>query len=130
MLIDNDFLGKGWGFPLGPGLTGSLKWSGGADDIRQSIEIILGTAPGERVMRPTFGCRLHELVLGANSISNRGLAQQYVQEALTMWEPRIEVQQVEVTANPNLRNGMLVSVGYMVRETNRSDNVVYPFYLK
>ena len=130
MLINNDFLGNGWSFPVVPGVTGRFQWSSGAADIHESIGIILSTAHGERVMVPTFGCRLCELVFAADNATTLGLAEHYAKQALAAWEPRIDVQQVEAMADPDARNRMLVSVDYVVRETNRPGNFVYPFYLK
>lgn len=128
MLINDDFLGRGWRFPIAPGLDGRLQWSSGIDDIHQSIDIILGTTPGERVMVPTFGCQLRELVFDLADGTTLGRAQRYVEEALAKWEPRIKVQDVVPGIPPGSPNVMLVSIDYVVQTTNRSDNHVYPFY--
>lgn len=129
MLRNRDFLGQGWAFPLATN-AGQVQWSGGNDDIRQAIVIILQTMPGERVMVPTFGCRLGELQFAADNAATRGLAKLYTQQALDLWEPRIDVQRITASIDADNRSRLLVSIDFVVRETNRPDNLVYPFYLK
>ncbi|GLU34891.1 GPW/gp25 family protein [Trinickia caryophylli] len=130
MLVDNDFLGRGWSFPIGLSTSGRLRWSTGEEKIRQSILIILRTVPGERVLMPTFGCRLGELVFAPDSNATRALAQAYVNEALRLWEPRIEPPAVTVDVDPKAPNVLQIAIDYVVRTTNRAGNLVYPFYLK
>ncbi len=144
MLINNDFLGRGFAFPLEPkagvgDVRPRLSWAHGRDDIAQSIRIILCTAPGERVLKPTFGCRLNELVFAEANAATRALAERYVRQALELWEPRIDVDSVMVTlgiapsatlsaAFAGDRNtSMLVRVDYIVRDLNSPDNIVFPF---
>lgn len=129
VLRNSDFLGQGWAFPLGVD-SGKVQWSADVDDIRQSILIVLQTMPGERVMVPTFGCRLGELLFEAHSVGTSGMAELYTQQALAAWEPRIDVTAVTATADSNEPNCLLISIDYVVRETNRPENLVYPFYLK
>ena len=125
-----DFLGRGWPFPikLVPGrLRGFL---GGEEKIRQSIWIILSTAPGERQMLPEFGCGIHDLVFEPNTAALRGLIQSKVDEALSRWEPRIDVLGVRVeTPTPDERNRLLIRIDYRVRANNAFFNLVYPFFL-
>jgi phage baseplate assembly protein W len=97
-------------------------------DIEESIRIVLGTAKGERRMRPTFGSSLHELVFAPNNASTATLASHYVREALGQWEPRIEVTEVGVTTDPLDPACLLIDVRYRIRETNDERNLVYPFY--
>lgn len=144
MLINSDFLGRGFGFPLEPqaGVSGGwprLSWAHGRDDIAQSIRIILCTALGERVLKPTFGCRLNELVFAEANAATRALAERYVRQALELWEPRIDVDSVTVTLGmpPSATlsapvygdqdTTMLVKVEYVVRDLNSPDNIVFPF---
>lgn len=132
MLIDNDFLGRGFGFPLEPTADvhaswAHLSWARGRDDISESIRIILCTAPGERVLKPTFGCRLHELVFAEGNAATRALAERYVRQALEQWEPRIDVDTVMVTIDGDENASMLVNVEYVVRKSNSPDNIVFPF---
>lgn len=127
--MDKDLIGQGWSFPVKPDMSGALKFAGGEDKIRQSIWIILGTAPGERQMRPTFGCGIHDLVFQANTAAFRGVVQQKVQESLTKWEPRIDVIDVRVEVPPEGRNYLLIRIDYRIRTTNALYNLVYPFFL-
>jgi phage baseplate assembly protein W len=100
------------------------------DSVRQAIRIILGTAKGERVMRPDFGCGIHDLVFAVNDSATRGLAEYEVREALLRWEPRIEVLQVKASASGMQGEQLLISVDYRVRATDNRFNLVYPFYLE
>ena len=99
------------------------------ESVRQSILIILRTVKGERVMRPDFGCDLHELVFAVNDRSTRAAAAYEVREALKRWEPRIELMTVEADAAGPRGEVLLVSVEYRVRSTDNRFNLVYPFYL-
>jgi phage baseplate assembly protein W len=135
MLINSDFLGQGFAYPLCPSAKRSLPWQplswvGGDDDIKQSVWIILSTTPGERMMNPTFGCRLKELVFAAANFGTCAQAEQYVRQALDTWEPRIDVTSVSATVDTQQREQITVNVDYMVRETNTPNNVVFPFSLR
>jgi phage baseplate assembly protein W len=125
----DDFLGRGWAFPVRV-QGSSVLFAADDEDIRQAILLILQTAPGERVMLPTFGCRINELVFAAGNASSLSLAQLYVREALEQWEPRIQVAGVAASIDAAQPDCMLISVDYVVRDRNRPDNLVYPFYLK
>ncbi len=124
-----DFLGKGWKFPVSV-KDGKIVSSEGEDSIRESILIILGTAKGERVMRPDFGCGINELVFAPNNTSTATLIQFYIREALQKYEPRIEVLDVSATPDDDEKNKLNINIGYMVKSTNTRDNLVYPFYLE
>jgi phage baseplate assembly protein W len=124
-----NFLGSGWPFPIRATPAGQVALVAGDEKIRQSIWLILSTAPGERRMRPEFGCGIHDLVFESNTASLRGLVQQRVQVALTTWEPRIDVLTVRVEAPPEARNELRIRVDYRVRATNSVNNLVYPFFL-
>src|SRR5262245_2664715 len=100
------------------------------DSVKQSIRIILSTAKGERVMRPDFGCGIHELVFAPNDAATRGMAEHYVREALLLWEPRIDVLQVRATASGEHEEEIQISVDYRVQTTDSRFNLVYPFYLE
>jgi phage baseplate assembly protein W len=127
--VDTDFIGRGWSFPVKPDPAGRLLYRGGDELIRQSILLILSTAPGERQMRPEFGCGIHDLVFAANTAALRGLVQQQVREALVRWEPRIDVLDVRVETPADQRNYLLIHVDYRVRANNALFNLVYPFFL-
>lgn len=124
------FLGKGWKYPAEVDRQGGVAISEDEESIRQAIFIILGTAPGERVMRPDFGCEIHELLHAPNNLGTAGIAAHYCQVALMKWEPRIK--DVEVDARPSQQepNRLDVQIRYRVRATNVSRNLVYPFYLR
>lgn len=126
-----DFLGRGWARPveLDPrtGLVKSVEYE---DDIRQSILIILETAPGERVMRPNFGCGIHELVFTAVDSTAIQRIRSVVEEALRRCEARIEVLEVTVEEAATTEGKLLVQVEYRVRKTNQVGNLVFPFYFR
>ena len=123
-----DFLGKGWSFPVQLDDTRRIAISRGEESIREAIWIILATAPGERVMRPDFGCGLHHLVFAVNEAATLGQVKKQVREALVRWEPRIEVLDVD-TEVKGLGEVLLINIHYRVRSTNNFFNLVYPFYL-
>ena len=124
------FLGRGMNFPLTVNSVGGMAMSEGADNIEQGVECIIGTAVGERVMRPSFGCRIHDFVFHPNSAATSGMVAFYVREALHKWEPRIT--DIKVTAGPDPKNEhvLMVDVNYKIRSTNVDRNFVYPFYLR
>jgi phage baseplate assembly protein W len=125
------FLGKGWSFPvrLDPG-TGDIAIAAYEEDIRQAILIILRTALGERVMRPNFGAGLETLVFEAVNTTTMALTKHRVEQGLVTWEPRIDVNDVQVTTDPPMRNTLRIAIGYTVRATNTFYNLVFPFYLQ
>jgi uncharacterized protein len=127
---DAGFLGRGWAFPVVAGRDGRLQWVEGEDAIEEAIEIILGTSPGERVMRPEFGCGIWELIMEANTAQLHGRVQIQVREALVQWEPRIDVLDVRVEAPPEQKNVLLIRIDYRVRSNNAFYNLVYPFFLQ
>jgi uncharacterized protein len=121
-------LGVGWGFPVAmkDDRIGMARYE---ECVRQAIFIILSTAQGERVMRPDFGCGLHELVFSVNSPSTQGMAEFHVREALERWEPRIELMRVQATGQGDYGEQLLIEIDYRVRLTDNRFNLVYPFYL-
>lgn len=125
-------LGAGWRFPVGldaPPAPQRLAMAADEESVRQSIYIILSTTKGERVMRPTFGCNLHELVFAVNNRATQATAAFEVREALEAWEPRIDLLEVEATAGGDRGEQLLISIEYRVRSTDNRFNLVYPFYL-
>lgn len=127
--MTGDFFGKGWPFPIRPTSTGALPLLGGEAKVRQSIVLILGTAPGERPMLPDFGCGVHDLVHMPNTAALRGMAAQRVRDALTRWEPRIDVVDVRVETPPDAHNLLTIRIDYRLRSNNAIFNLVYPFFL-
>jgi phage baseplate assembly protein W len=128
--VARNFLGKGWKYPVEVDRAGGIAMSDLDESIRQSIHIILGTAPGERVMRPQFGCNIHDLVYAPNNLNTASLAAHFCIEALTKWEPRIEEVEATADPSPDSPNRLDISIKYKVRSTNNSRNLVYPFYIR
>ena len=125
-----DFLGVGWAFPVRRDESGDVALARHEESVRQAIWIVLGTAKGERVMRPGFGCGIHELVFAVDDAGTVGRVADEVREALTRWEPRIDILDVQVGPRPGEAATLLVAVRYRVRATNNVFNLVYPFYLE
>ncbi|HEV7473304.1 MAG TPA: GPW/gp25 family protein [Pyrinomonadaceae bacterium] len=124
------FLGVGWSFPLQVDVTGAPVMVAYEEDIRQAIMIIMGTEPGERIMRPDFGAGLNRFVFEPVNTTTMALVKTRVRESLIDWEPRIDVVSVEVTTDENEKNLLLIEMSYRVRATNTLHNLVYPFYLQ
>ena len=138
--VERELLGVEWHFPVRVDLRrphersaldrarGGIALARYEDDIGQAIRIVLSTQQGERRMRPTFGCRIHELVFAPLNATTFGYIRRYVEEALTVWEPRIEVRAVEVV--PAGQDGWVdVTIAYEVRATKDERTLVYPFYM-
>ena len=125
-----DFLGAGWKYPVKTDADRKIAMSEYEEDIKEAIWIILGTAKGERVMRPDFGCGIHNFVFAPINTATVNLVENAVREALTLWEPRIELTKVEVSTEQADEGKLIVSIDYRVRTTNNRFNLVYPFYLK
>jgi len=128
--MSKEFLGRGWKFPLELGGDDELEYSADEAKVQQSILIILGTARGERVMRPDFGSRLRELIFAPMNSATRSLAVRYVTEALVKWEPRAEILGVEISDEEAQLGKLLININYRVRATNSRFNLIYPFYLR
>ena len=122
------FLGIGWAYPTTSSATGDVETAAYEEDIRQAVRIILGTARGERVMRPDFGAGLDRLAFEPINTTTMSLVQHYAEEALVIWEPRIDSVAVAVSADAP-RGRLMLDVHYRVRTTNTFYNLVYPFYL-
>lgn len=121
-------LGTGWAFPIGPDQRGRLAMVSGAQAVQQSILMILMTPKGQRVMRPEFGCQIHELLFAPNDASTLGLASYYVHEALTTWEPRIELVKVEANVDPAFAERIVIGIEYRLLATHSVHSLVFPFY--
>ena len=128
--MDKPFLGRGVGFPMKLE-DGEIEHAEAEESIRQSIRIILGTAKGERVMRPDFGCGIYDLIFEMTTASTAGKISQAVREALLEFEPRIDVIDIQVTPKSDEEGEkILIGIDYQVRATNNAFNLVYPFYLE
>ena len=126
---DREYIGQGLAFPLQVNPQGGIALASGEHDIEQAIRVILSTAPGERVMRPEFGCRIHELIFAPHDAATESLVVYSVEEALAQWEPRIDVQDVDVSAEPGRDGALLVEIKYRVKDTHDERSIVYPFFL-
>lgn len=123
------YLGRGLAFPIEPGPDHRLSRADGAEKVLQSIRIILDTDPGERIMRPTFGCGLRRYVMKPNTVATRALIEHDVVDSLTQWEPRIQLRGVSVVPgdDPAL---VYIAIAYVHVRDGRPGNLVYPFYLE
>jgi phage baseplate assembly protein W len=124
-----DFLGQGVAFPIRVDRRGGLALVRGEQDIEEAITIILGTAPGERPMRPEFGCGIHDYIFETVDAYTIGRLETEIRLALDRWEPRIEVLDISFDTSAAEVGQLLIDIGYVVRETNDIRNLVYPFYL-
>lgn len=123
------FYGKGWAFPIRPGPNGALGTVQEEAAVTNSLFLILSTAQGERLMRPTFGCGIHDLVFQANTAALRGEVEIRVREALVRWEPRIDVLGVRAETSAAEPTQLLIRIDYRLRTNNSLYNLVYPFFL-
>ncbi|MFE4513870.1 GPW/gp25 family protein [Kitasatospora sp. NPDC056783] len=127
--MSGQFAGSGWAFPLRTGASGGIALVSGEREIEEAIRLVLATAPGERPMRPEFGCAIHELVFDPVNGATAGRIAHDVRSCLDRWEPRIEVRDVEVSADPRQPAVLYIDVRYHVRATNNPRNLVFPFYV-
>jgi len=123
-----DFLGSGWSFPVQIDTRGRVALSRRERDIEEAIVLILLTPKGQRVMRPEFGCQIHDLIFAPNDATTVGLAVYYVEEALAMWEPRIQVLDVTATPDEALTERLLIEITYEIKATYDRRALVFPFY--
>jgi len=133
MVLDaKAYLGRGWSFPVRLNeKEGTISFSEHEQDVRESIWIILSTSKGERVMRPEFGCGIHDLVFEVINTTTLTEVETQVQEALAFFEPRIDVVQVKaLSPGAGLDGQLRISIDYLIRGTNNQLNLVYPFYIQ
>lgn len=123
-----EFVGSGLAFPMKTDATGAIALVSDDVEIQESIRLILGTAFGERPMRAEFGCGIHELVFAPANTSTAARASYEVRASLERWEPRIDVEDVDVTFDSQNNALMYISVSYGIRGTNDPRNLVFPFY--
>ncbi|HET9691641.1 MAG TPA: GPW/gp25 family protein [Acidimicrobiales bacterium] len=126
---DPSFIGRGFRFPMGVDARGNIALSSGTDDLDASMRVVLATAPGERVMRPAFGCKIWDLLFEPVNATTIGLMEASVHEALAQWEPRAEITGVQVVPDEHDASLVRIRVAYIVRTTNDRRNLVYPFYV-
>lgn len=124
-----DFVGRGIAWPLGVDETGSIATSAGTDGIASALRMILSTAPGERTMRPEFGCRIWNLLFEPINANTMGLMADAVRQAVGQWEPRIELDDVRVEPDSTAEGKVVIFLDYHTKATNDRRNLVFPFYV-
>lgn len=125
----SNFIGRGISFPLRVDQSGSIAMTQGVSDIDSSIRMVLTTAPGERLMRPEFGCRIWQLLFEPINANTLGLMGEAVREAISRWEPRVELEDVRLDTEGYDNGEVRINIDYTVRTTNDKRNLVYPFYV-
>ena len=123
-----DFLGSGWAFPVDVDPRGGIALARQEHDVEQAIHMILLTPCGQRVMRPEFGCHIHELLFAPNDAGTAGLAARYVEEAIGRWEPRVRVLGVAARSDPEDPARLLIEIQYEIKANNDKRSLVFPFY--
>ena len=126
-MAGDDFIGNGWAFPAAINRNGSVRLVTGTEEVDAAIRMILSTVPGERVMRPDFGCSMWEQLFAPLTATTLGLIEQAVREALERWEPRIELESVDAVGEQSTGT-VHITVAYRVKSTNDVRNLVFPFY--
>lgn len=127
---DRDFLGRGLRFPVSVNLNGGVSSSQLEENVRQCIFIILGTAPGERLRRPGFGCQIHDLMFAPNNPLTAARAEIYCEEAIHKFEPRVAKVKCRALRNADEPNRLDIRIEYVIAGQNDKRNLVFPFYLK
>jgi phage baseplate assembly protein W len=128
---DGSFIGTGWSFPpTFSRAAASVAMVSGETDIRQSLYVLFSTAPGERLMVPTYGSQIWTLVFRAVTTNLTTQLAEFVREAVLYWEPRVDVDDVTATPDATTAGLVLVTLSYTVRRTNTRNNLVYPFYIQ
>ncbi|HVK25803.1 MAG TPA: GPW/gp25 family protein [Actinokineospora sp.] len=126
--MSQDFVGAGWGFPLGVGPQGGIALVRREVELEQAMRLILATYPGERPMRPEFGSRIRDFVFRPANMETVGELSQEVRTALMRWEPRVDIDSVDVSPDPYDPATLFIDIRYRVKDTNDRRNLVFPFY--
>jgi phage baseplate assembly protein W len=127
--VTDEFIGRGWAFPLRTDATGGIALVSRQREIEEAIRLILGTSPGERPMRPEFGCRIHDYVFASADGATANAITAEVRRALKRWEPRIDVHDVVVSFDVRDSTVLYIDIRYAIRRTNDRRNLVFPFYV-
>jgi Bacteriophage baseplate protein W len=127
--VGEEFVGAGWAFPMAIDATGGVALVRRERELEDSMRLILATAPGERPMRPEFGCGIHDYVFAPADATTAGRIAYEVRISLERWEPRVDVVAVDVTADAEDRSTLYVQITYAIRGTNDPRNLVFPFYV-
>jgi len=124
-----DYVGRGWQYPITTDASGRIALTSNDRDIERAIRLILSTAPGERPMRPNFGCGIHDYVFAPADATTAGKLSAEVKKSLKFWEPRINVKGVEVTVDEYERNTLYINIVYEKKGTYDPRSLVFPFYV-
>lgn len=127
--MNRDYLGRGWSFPVGVAVDGEIDTAAGEECVEEAIRVIIGTAKGERVMRPDFGCGIHDYAFDTVNANTRTMVETSVEEALVEHEPRVAVEDVSTSTEDLAEGVLLIEVEYRIHHSNTRRNLVYPFYL-
>lgn len=127
--MSEEFIGAGWSFPLRTDTTGSVALVQRVVELEQAMHLILGTAIGERPMRPEFGCGIHDYVFDPVDVTTAGLIAYEVKSALERWEPRVDIVDVLVSRDDGAPNTLYIDIWYVIRGANDPRNLVFPFYV-
>jgi phage baseplate assembly protein W len=125
----DEFIGRGWAYPVRADAKGDVALVTGAAEIEESIRLILATSPGERPMRPEFGCGIHDLAFASVDSALAGRVAYEVEAALSRWEPRIDVHGVDARVDADDPSIIYVDIQYSIRRRNDRRNLVFPFYV-
>ena len=128
-MVNDEFIGAGWAFPLRTNAAGGIALVTREREIEESIRLVLGTAYGERPMRPEFGCGIHDEIYAPANAATFGRIARDVRASLRRWEPRIDVRDVAVTVDPEERAIIYIDIRYSVGSSNDPRNLVFPFYV-
>lgn len=127
---ENSFLGIGWSFPPSfDQASGQVQMLTGEEDIKSSLQVLLSTRLGERVMQPLFGCNMDTMVFDILDTTLKTEMKNLIQKAILFFEPRINVEKIDLDAQNEIKGFIIITVKYVVRSTNTRGNLVYPFYL-
>jgi phage baseplate assembly protein W len=127
--VSDEFIGRGWAFPLRTDPTGGIALVAREREIEEAIRLVLGTSPGERPMRPEFGCRIHDYVFASADGATASAIAAEVREAIRRWEPRVDIEDVQVSFDARDAAVMYIDIKYAIRRTNDRRNLVFPFYV-
>jgi Bacteriophage baseplate protein W len=127
--VSEEFVGSGWAaFPMRTDATGSIALVSSQQEVEEAMRLVLVTAPGERPMRPEFGCRIHDHVFAPADATTAGIVAYEVRNSLLRWEPRVDVIDVDVQPSGRERNMLMINIRYSVKHANDPRNLVFPFY--
>lgn len=124
-----DYVGHGWQYPLGTDASGGIALSSDDRDLERAMRLILATAPGERPMRPAFGCGIHDFVFAPADANTAGRLALEVKKSLAFWEPRIEVRSVNVSVDEVNHNTLYITINYEKKGSYDPRSLVFPFYV-